>query len=307
MREYDIYIKKRLTEGKLIVQSIPYRDGVSATNRILLETMLAYYTLQKFVAVSTKSVFVTEIDDLLATVYEIIGNSVEININADFFATVKSELEAHCIGIETSEAIAFERSFFDMQNTMQFQLSDAVSGVKVSLGAGENKLGVEISYGDDLKTNFEKVNEKACITVSEADSSKHDFETVYNTIVLDARALDLFYRYTTAVTAAFAIAIDLADIEIHWSLGKGSNEIEIVTTEDGSFATKFITVDQAMMIVSELSASLNQLFSVDGDTVIQTNMNAGLKRYRLLEDIDPYDLADIDDLPLDELDYEDLA
>ena len=303
MREYDIYIKKRLTEGKLIVQSIPYRDGVSATNRILLETMLAYYTLQKFVAASTESAFVTEIDDLLATVHEIIGNSVEIKIDADFFATVKE----NGIGIETSEAVAFERSFFDVQNTMQFQLSDAVSGIKVALGTGENKLGIEVAYRDDLKTDFEKVNEAVGIETSEADSAKHDFETIDHAIVLDSGALDLFYRYSTAVTAAFSIAIDLADIEIHWSLGGGSNEIEIVTMEDGNFATKFITVDQATAIVSELTATLNQLFSVDGSIVMQTDASAGLKRYRLLEDIDPYDLADINNLSLDELDYEELA
>lgn len=307
MREYDIYIKKRLTEGRLIVQSIPYRDGVSATNHILLETMLAYYTLQKFVAASTESAFVTEIDELLATVHEIVGNSVEIKIDADFFATVKAELEENGIGIETSEAVAFERSFFDVQNTMQFQLSDAVSGIKVALGTGENKLGIEVAYRDDLKTDFEKVNEAVGIETSEADSAKHDFEAIDHAIVLDSGALDLFYRYSTAVTAAFAIAIDLADIEIHWSLGGGSNKIEIVTTEDGNFATKFITVDQAMTIVSELSATLNQLFSVDGSIVMQTDASAGLKLYRLLEDIDPYDLADIDDLSLDELDYEELA
>lgn len=307
MREYDIYIKKRLTEGKLIVQSIPYRDGVSATDRIVLEAMLAYYTLQKFVASSTQSTIVTELDDMLATLKEVIGNSVKVQINADFFSIVKAELEENGIGIDTSEVVTFERSFFDVQNTMQLCLSDVASGVKVSLGTGENRLGIETLYRSDLKTDFEQVNELVGIETSEVDSKKYDFETVDHTITLDTAALDLFYRYATAVEAAFSIAVKLADIELHYSLGGGGNELEIGTSETGNFATKYITVENAAKMVAELSATLNQLFAVNNDIAMDTTASAGLKRYHLLEDIDPENLANIDGLRLNQLDYEELA
>ena len=34
MKEYDIFLKQRLTEGSIIVYSLPFRDGVSAVNRV---------------------------------------------------------------------------------------------------------------------------------------------------------------------------------------------------------------------------------------------------------------------------------
>ena len=43
MKEYDIFLKQRLTEGKIIVYSLPFRDGVSAVNRIVLQALVFYY------------------------------------------------------------------------------------------------------------------------------------------------------------------------------------------------------------------------------------------------------------------------
>ena len=47
MKEYDIFLKQRLTEGKIIVYSLPFRDGVSAVNRIVLQALVSYFTMQK--------------------------------------------------------------------------------------------------------------------------------------------------------------------------------------------------------------------------------------------------------------------
>ncbi len=47
MKEYDIFLKQRLTEGSIIVYSLPFRDGVSAVNRVVLRAMLSYFSLQK--------------------------------------------------------------------------------------------------------------------------------------------------------------------------------------------------------------------------------------------------------------------
>ena len=50
MKEYDIFLKQRLTEGSIIVYSLPFRDGVSAVNRVVLRAMLSYFSLQKKIA-----------------------------------------------------------------------------------------------------------------------------------------------------------------------------------------------------------------------------------------------------------------
>lgn len=40
VKEFDIYLKRRITECDLIVYSLPYRDGLTATNRIILESCM---------------------------------------------------------------------------------------------------------------------------------------------------------------------------------------------------------------------------------------------------------------------------
>lgn len=45
-KEFDIYLNNRLTQCDIIVYSIPYRDGLTVMNRLILETCLESYTLQ---------------------------------------------------------------------------------------------------------------------------------------------------------------------------------------------------------------------------------------------------------------------
>ena len=65
MKEYDIFLKQRLTEGLIIVYSLPFRDGVSAVNRVVLRAMLSYFSLQKKIAVANQSALLSEIDEML--------------------------------------------------------------------------------------------------------------------------------------------------------------------------------------------------------------------------------------------------
>lgn len=39
-KEFDIYLNKRLTECDIIVYSIPFRDGLTATNRMIWRVAL---------------------------------------------------------------------------------------------------------------------------------------------------------------------------------------------------------------------------------------------------------------------------
>lgn len=83
-KEFDIYLNKHLTECDLIVYSIPYRDGMTAMERLILQSCLDSYLLQKFIAVETDSELVSRIDDTLKTCFERINTSAVIDTSADF-------------------------------------------------------------------------------------------------------------------------------------------------------------------------------------------------------------------------------
>ena len=93
MKEYDIFLKQRLTEGSIIVYSLPFRDGVSAVNRVVLRAMLSYFSLQKKIAVANQSALLSEIDEMLATVSEKIGDQVCLEASAALTIKYRNELE----------------------------------------------------------------------------------------------------------------------------------------------------------------------------------------------------------------------
>ena len=83
-KEFDIYLNKRLTECDIIVYSIPFRDGLTATNRMILESCLESYTLQKFIAVETGSELVSHIDKMIKTCNERLHMASTWDIDLEF-------------------------------------------------------------------------------------------------------------------------------------------------------------------------------------------------------------------------------
>ena len=46
-KEFDIFLKKHIIECDLLIYSIPYRDGISVTDRLILNAALESYSLYK--------------------------------------------------------------------------------------------------------------------------------------------------------------------------------------------------------------------------------------------------------------------
>ena len=83
-KEFDIYLNNRLTQCDIIVYSIPYRDGLTVMNRLILETCLESYTLQKFIAVQSGSMLVSHIDKMIKTCLERLNHGIVLGTSAEF-------------------------------------------------------------------------------------------------------------------------------------------------------------------------------------------------------------------------------
>lgn len=220
MKEYDIFLKKRLTEGSIIVHSLPFRDSVSAVNRVVLQAMLSYFSLQKGIAVANQSALLADVDEMLATVSE-------------------------------------------------------------------------------------KINDQACLDANAALTVKYrnELEQAASVIGIDQTSPELLYRYTTGMEAVFSIVASIGETEFHYSLGDGSNEIGLSTSNPETIAEKKLQINNAIEMFYSLVVSTVEMFSVSNDTEILTTLDAEMKRYRLLSELDDMTLAEIDDMTLHELDF----
>ena len=123
-KEFDIYLSERLTECDIIVYSLPYRDGLSALNRMVLDSCIESYTLYKFVAVQTGSKLVSRIDSMLKTCYEMLNCAMPIDATADFKVYYSSNTE--CDGLEI---IAGDTQFSE---SMFAEADDAIKNSRIS-------------------------------------------------------------------------------------------------------------------------------------------------------------------------------
>ena len=297
MKEYDIFLKQRLTEGSIIVYSLPFRDGVSAVNRVVLRAMLSYFSLQKKIAVANQSALLSEIDEMLATVSEKIGDQVCLEASAALTIKYRNELEQAAMRLDIPAFTLFAQSFFALESQI---------GIKVSQPIACAMAIVAKSLAEQ-KQVFDTIQNQTVFGANDLAFRKHDFESGSSAIGIDQTSPELLYRYTTGMEAAFAIAASIGETEFHYSLGDGSNAIGIETSEPETIAEKKLQIGNAIEMFYELVVETISLFAVSNDAEILMTLNAGMKRYRLLSDLDDKTLAEIDDMTLEELDFVVLA
>lgn len=307
MKEYDIFLKKQLTEGKIIVYSLPFRDGVSAVNRTILQAVLSYLQLQKKFAVENESVLVAELDDMLATVSEKTNNEFSFDASTEITIKYRSELEKAVMELDIPALALLAQSLFAFESQIGIQISQPFAYVKSSMGSGRSDIVVDAESLAEQKRVFENTNSDAAFDVYELMPLKRDYEKVENAAVFDQTSPDLLYRYTTGLDAAFSIAAAIGETEFHYSLGNGESTMIFEASEPETFAEKKLRIDVAIESFYSLVVETISIFDVSNSTAILASLAAGLKRYRLLSELDDKTLAEVDGDTLNELDYVILA
>lgn len=307
MKEYDIFLKRRLAEGTIIVYSLPYRDGVSAVNRVILQAMLSYFALQKKIAVSNQSSLLAELDEMLATVSERIGNQVCLDAHAKLALKYQNELEQAAMELDIPAFVLFAQSFFAFENQIGIQVSQPDAYAKTSLGDALSKMAILATSLAEQKQVFEAIQNQTAFRADPLAFVKHGFEQGESAIGIEQTSPELLYRYTTGMEAVFAIAASMGETEFHYSLGDGSSAIGITASKPESMAEKKLRINNAIEMFSELVVETISMFAVSNSAEILLTLNAGLKRHRLLSELDDKTLAEIDNMTLEELDFVVLA
>lgn len=307
MKEYDIFLKRRLAEGTIIVYSLPYRDGVSAVNRVILQAMLSYFALQKKIAVSNQSSLLAELDEMLATVSERIGDQVCLDAHAKLALKYQNELEQAAMELDVPAFVLFAQSFFAFESQIGIQVSQPEGYTKSSIGSALNKIALLAASFGEQKQVFETIQNRTAFQADPLAFVKHDFEQGESAMGIEQTSPELYYRYTMGMEAAFAIAASIGETEFHYSLGEGSSEIGITTSKPETAAEKKLQINNAIELFSELVVETISMFAVSNSAEILLTLNAGMKRYRLLSELDDKTLAEIDNMTLEELDFVVLA
>lgn len=146
VKEFDIYLKRRITECDLIVYSLPYRDGLTATNRIILESCIESYTLQKFVAMQFGSELVSHIDKMIKTCYERLNWGTAISADAVFQTHYIMNPEAGAVELAVEDIPALETMFAEAESCMVLNAAPLLANIAKSLGHGHTAIALTVAF-----------------------------------------------------------------------------------------------------------------------------------------------------------------
>ena len=202
MKEFDIYLNKRLTECDIIVYSIPYRGGLTAINRLVLESCIENYTLIKFMAVQTGSELISHIDDMLKTCYERLNWGMDIDTSAKFnvLYSIHPKVAAVELPVDKVKLVKMLAiSFTEAENALQIAAAPLLAFVGNSIGGGESTIELRSTVKDTLKNSIDKFSPQMELDAKAIKTNKQGFLDIECDLPVASEVINLCYQIGAAV------------------------------------------------------------------------------------------------------------
>lgn len=304
-KEFDIYLNNRLTECDILVYSIPYRDGLTAIHKLILESCIESYTLQKFVAIQTGSELVHHIDEMLKTCYERLSYATELDVTATFQThySLYSDTAGIIMSAECVETLS--NLFAKAESAMQLTAQPVMAYTGKSGGNAESSLVINAALEKDIKNSLLTVAPVVEIETSVLGTNKRSAISVSPGIDIACELTNLCYRFYNGAQAVIQMAADVLATELHYSLGEGTSAIEFsADIGDGDCSTKYEEFETAVIFVAEVVEAIRQFMHPELHSIaIGIVVYPIMKRHRLLSEMDADNLSAYDDMLLEEIDY----
>ena len=303
-KEFDIYLNNRLTQCDIIVYSIPYRDGLTVMNRLILETCLESYTLQKFIAVQSGSMLVSHIDKMIKTCLERLNHGIVLGTSTEFQVHYSLRPHESALVLSAEHLKTTANMYASAESALQLSTSSVSAYVKRPFGRGQFGIEIKSTVESTFKRDLERASSQLELCAEALKMKKRASEKVEAPIVIGTEMTDLLHRLYDTSTMAIEIAARAVETEIHFSLGRCSFPLVLDNKVLGEQMTMFMAMQSAVEVLSSVTASLIQFMSPKPAALeIVSEADAIIKRHRLLREMDFDTLSTYDDMSLDDVDY----
>jgi len=305
-KEFNIYLKRRVYECDLIVRSLPFRDGMTASNRLILDACVEAYMLCRYASSQMGVGLEAHIDEMLKLCYEkgyvptTIYAGVELGTG---FAIYPDPTE---IQVGANEMNILAALCADATSILQTEAKILDMRSSFSVGSGQSVMELSTKLNDTLKTGLMEVREqvafraKATLADSKADS-------VDLQVALNADLTNLCYRITDAIRPVMEISGLVLGTEFHYSFGRAFNSTSLDVTMRAPSYVLSTAVESVLNTLMTIRTGLTLLtYCVDTEdqgVLIQQSLDAVRRRYRLFGDLENETLGSMGDQTLDDLYY----
>ena len=304
MQTFDVYLKKRLTEIDVIISQLVQRDVFSFFSQLYLLCSMEDVKVQKAIDVISKLEIDLNINDIIKFVYEILTSEVYLDTELDLVSQSFSDGIAEMV-LTIDEMTPVSKDFIDVNSSLEIFVNTLDYYIAHSFGKIEFDMSLVMNQVEFLKYSLEKYKSELKLHISSNFASeKHiDLDEVKTFLSIDPT--DIFYVFNMEGMSTMLVYASSIDHYVFKKVLHDLNPTMIFNTfsDEALSLSKYIEFETTLNLIAYVTDVLIQTISMESKTYLSCTASAGLKRYRLLEEMDNFTLADFDNMNLQELDY----
>ena len=304
-KQFDVFLRRHLIECDILIQSLPYRDGISVTDRIIVDAVLQGCKLMRIAAAQSGIEVNAQIDRLIKTCLERLSLQTVMDASVDLKATNIAKPVNEPIVMDAKNLGTLETVLNRAEAGMVMAVNPLVTKIAKSLGQMNTGIVVGANVTDTLKKSILTLRADTTLDVEVQGELKKGLLDLDTEICMDATLASLCKRIGFDAVAGIEMAVTCLGTKLYHSLGRGYSGISDDAKVTGTKARKIETAETIVQIMADMSAVLIKLiYPEDVDVWIDAEVSESqLKRYRLMSDLGDTTLEDLGDMTLDDFYY----
>ena len=260
--------------------------------------------VRKSLKVDASMILDTTMENILEIVAEKIHNEFYVDVDMDLVNQVITGGETEMVSF-ASELDVTEKSFTGGDSSLEIAVDPLDYYIAHSFGDVEFDMQLLVNELDTLKYSFEKIINDAELLADIDFASVKNIGVDESEMFLDVEPTDIFYLLTIAGQAiSYMSASPIEKYILKKMLYGVESEMYLSANADIDWQLqKFIEIDNSLNLLVEMTEVLIQFISGQSEMYLDCEASAGLKRYRLLSEMDDLTLSDFDNMTLNEVDY----
>lgn len=304
MHTFDVYLKERLTEIDVIITQLVQRDAFSMYDWLYILCSMDDLQILKNLNAEAGMTINSSVGNLLEIVYEQIKNELMLEADLDLIEGTFSNFDSEMV-LWADEIDALSLDFTGGDSSLEISVDKLDYYIARSFGNVEFDMDLILNELDTLKIGMDSFTPVMELDIESSLFSQKNVEGNDWTMYLDVLPTDLYYLLTIGGKSDMYISAEkINKYVLKYVLHDLQPEMYLIAEAVDEFGLKkFIEIASVLLIDMEITDILIALISSESKMFIDCEASAGLKRYRLLNEMDNHVLADFDDMTLEEVDY----
>lgn len=304
-KHFDVFLRRHLIACDILIQSLPYRDGISVTDRMIIDAVLQGCKLMRIASAQSDLEITAQIDRLIKTCLERLNLPTVLDASVDLRATSITTPLNDPIELDAKNLRTLETVLNRAEADMVMAVNPLVTKIAKSLGQMQTGIVIGASVNDTLKRSILTLRSGTVVDAGVVRDVKTGFLDLSTEIKMDATLASLCKRIGFDAMAGIELAATCLGTKLYHSLGRGYSGITVNAKVSGTKAKKLETAESIIQIMADMSAVLIKLIYPEYvDMWLGAKVtDSRLKRYRLMSDLGDMTLDDLGDITLDDFYY----